>query len=79
MFFFEKKNQKAFAHGVRLPEGLSQTSKSFLLLFFKKEDSSFLPRLGREITHLCLIRRRDTVFISDIISPGDFARGEWTG
>jgi hypothetical protein len=31
-FFFEKKKQKTFAHGPRVP-----TDKSFLVLFFKKE------------------------------------------
>jgi hypothetical protein len=38
-FFFEKKNQKTFALGMR-PERVrraNQQSKSFLVLFFKKE------------------------------------------
>jgi hypothetical protein len=38
MFFFEKKNQKTFAPWAEpVRKGRSQTSKSFLLLFFKKE------------------------------------------
>jgi hypothetical protein len=36
-FFFKKKNQKTFDPWRTPPERLSQTSKSFLLLFFKKE------------------------------------------
>jgi hypothetical protein len=44
MFFFEKKNQKTFATlGVGVGDSRVPKSKSFLLLFFKKEDS-FLPR-----------------------------------
>jgi hypothetical protein len=40
MFFFEKKNQKTFIHWrVRRP-AYTPTDKSFLLLFFKKEDPS---------------------------------------
>jgi hypothetical protein len=40
-FFFEKKNQKTFESGAEpFQRGQSQTAKSFLLLFFKKEDSS---------------------------------------
>jgi hypothetical protein len=51
MFFFEKKNQKTFVPwlssrgkkpGVRWQE---RESKSFLLLFFKKEDLSSFPLL----------------------------------
>jgi hypothetical protein len=41
MFFFEKKNQKTF---VRCRGPMTKTrlkNKSFLLLFFKKEDLSF--------------------------------------
>jgi len=37
MFFFEKKNQKTFDPLLRRVFGTEQTSKSFLLLFFKKE------------------------------------------
>jgi len=37
MFFFEKKNQKTFVLWRTLPERRVPTSKSFLLLFFKKE------------------------------------------
>jgi hypothetical protein len=38
MFFFEKKNQKTFAlRAEPVRKGRSQTEKSFLLLFFKKE------------------------------------------
>jgi len=40
MFFFEKKNQKTFATSHTLPENPRQPNKSFLLLFFKKEDLS---------------------------------------
>jgi len=42
MFFFEKKNQKTFIPLRPLPASLVPTVKSFLLLFFKKED---LPSL----------------------------------
>jgi hypothetical protein len=35
-FFFEKKNQKTFTNGPRVP-----IDKSFLLLFFKKEPLSY--------------------------------------
>jgi hypothetical protein len=38
-FFFEKKNQKTFAYWARAC-GQSEGSKSFLPLFFKKEDLS---------------------------------------
>jgi len=45
MFFFEKKNQKTCTHLRTLPACLAPSAKSFLLLFFKKEDlSSFLAR-----------------------------------
>jgi peptidoglycan/xylan/chitin deacetylase (PgdA/CDA1 family) len=37
-FFFEKKNQKTFTHWRTLPERRAPRVKSFLLLFFKKED-----------------------------------------
>jgi hypothetical protein len=40
-FFFEKKNQKTFFPLRTLPASLGQDSKSFLLLFFKKEVLSF--------------------------------------
>jgi len=37
-FFFEKKNQKTFAYRVTLvPRSVPKKTKSFLLLFFKKE------------------------------------------
>jgi hypothetical protein len=36
-FFFEKKNQKTFAPGVRGGAPRTETDKSFLVLFFKKE------------------------------------------
>jgi hypothetical protein len=42
MFFFEKKNQKTFATGVRCRLGSRQQGKNFLLLFFKKEALLFL-------------------------------------
>jgi hypothetical protein len=43
MFFFEKKNQKTFANGARAGRlRRDSTSKSLLLLFFRKEESSFL-------------------------------------
>jgi hypothetical protein len=44
MFFFEKKNQKTFACAVAVLSGEPRDSadKSFLLLFLKKEESSFL-------------------------------------
>jgi hypothetical protein len=37
MSFFEKKNQKPFTSGARIPTGADSRCKSFLLLFFKKE------------------------------------------
>jgi hypothetical protein len=45
-FFFEKKNQKTFiCYGQHFVEGFERTlramSKSFLLLFFKKEELPF--------------------------------------
>jgi hypothetical protein len=41
VFFFEKKNQKTFTHsGARWPTVSGAIGKSFLLLFFKKEDFS---------------------------------------
>jgi hypothetical protein len=41
-FFFEKKNQKTFTHKApRLRRVVCQVTKSFLLLFFKKEVLSF--------------------------------------
>jgi hypothetical protein len=41
MFFFEKKNQKTFIPLRALPARRAPTVKSFLLLFFKKEDLAF--------------------------------------
>jgi len=41
-FFFEKKNQKTFIPVRTLPARRPPTVKSFLLLFFKKEDLTFL-------------------------------------
>jgi hypothetical protein len=41
-FFFEKKNQKTFIPLRTLPARRAPTVKSFLLLFFKKEDLPFL-------------------------------------
>jgi hypothetical protein len=38
MFFFEKKNQKTFAYLARASQQSHPGNKSFLLLFFKKED-----------------------------------------
>jgi hypothetical protein len=41
MFFFEKKNQKTCAYfGTRVAGVSGPSAKSFLLLFFKKEDLS---------------------------------------
>jgi len=45
MFFFEKKNRKAFVPVPALPASLAPTVKSFLLLFFKKEDLSLVSKL----------------------------------
>jgi len=42
MFFFEKKNQKTFIPLRTLPATHVPKVKSFLLLFFKKEDLAFL-------------------------------------
>jgi hypothetical protein len=44
MFFFEKKNQKTFSYGVRCRGVRDSTVKSFLLLFFKKEDFPYFFR-----------------------------------
>jgi hypothetical protein len=45
-FFFEKKNQKTFTSlGPLYQERPKPTCKSFLLLFFKKEDLSFAAQL----------------------------------
>jgi len=41
MFFFEKKNQKTFIPLRTLPATPAPIAKSFLLLFFKKEDLAF--------------------------------------
>jgi len=41
MFFFEKKNQKTFFSLRTLPARYTPSGKSFLLLFFKKEDLAF--------------------------------------
>jgi len=47
-FFFEKKKQKTFAHAPSPPDAEvlqlapNQTSRSFLVLFFKKEHLLFL-------------------------------------
>jgi hypothetical protein len=48
-FFFEKKKQKTFANwGPWQARANARRTKSFLLLFFKKEAlSSFLPFLPR--------------------------------
>jgi len=40
LFFFKKKNQKTFVPLRVLPARPRQPGKSFLLLFFKKEDPS---------------------------------------
>jgi hypothetical protein len=45
VFFFEKKNQKTFVHGVGghwRKSMLEASDKSFLLLFFKKEGLPFV-------------------------------------
>jgi hypothetical protein len=41
VFFFEKKNQETFVRLRVLPANRAPCVKSFLLLFFKKEDLSF--------------------------------------
>jgi hypothetical protein len=41
MFFFEKKNQKTFAHGRTPPERLSSNIQKFFASFYQKR-SSFL-------------------------------------
>jgi hypothetical protein len=43
MFFFEKKNQKTFTPLRALPARHAPKGKSFLLLFFKKEDLPSRP------------------------------------
>jgi hypothetical protein len=50
-FFFEKKNQKTFMSAVADLTGKVRDSavKSFLLLFFKKEESSPYPFQGPKI------------------------------
>jgi hypothetical protein len=45
MFFFEKKNQKTSIPLRPLPVSRVPKVKSFLLLFFKKEDLSLLPTI----------------------------------
>jgi hypothetical protein len=40
-FFFEKKKQKTFVSLVRAVQRYARGNKSFLVLFFKKEHSSF--------------------------------------
>ena len=55
-FFFEKKNQKNFCFLVyAMRRGPRQPDKSFLLLFFKKEDLSSLgfPRPSATAGHTC--------------------------
>jgi len=48
MFFFEKKNQKTFDRCRGVFPSTYLKNKSFLLLFFKKEDLSFTnPRKSR--------------------------------
>jgi hypothetical protein len=48
MFFFEKKNQKTFTLLRALPARRAPLGKSFLFLFFKKEDLPLLLlRFGR--------------------------------
>jgi hypothetical protein len=42
VFFFEKKNQKTFTYCGRFRGVRDSTGKSFLLLFFKKEDPPLL-------------------------------------
>ncbi len=43
-FFFEKKSQKTFAHGVYTAgQRVRRENKSFLVLFFKKELLPFFP------------------------------------
>jgi hypothetical protein len=44
MFFFEKKNQKTFVRGRARRRQRVPRDKSFLLLFFKKEDLPFFIR-----------------------------------
>jgi hypothetical protein len=51
VFFFEKKNQKTFVPVRTLPASFAAIIKSFLLLFFKKEDSFLLRRLQRRLHH----------------------------
>jgi hypothetical protein len=68
MFFFEKKNQKTFAHlGTPVdnehPQGRCEQSKSFLLLFLEKEGlSSFGPILLGYAALLALCARGGTMF-----------------
>jgi len=42
MFFFEKKNQKTFSHGVRCRRVRDRSSKVFWFFFSKKNTSSYL-------------------------------------
>jgi hypothetical protein len=55
MFFFEKKNQKTFVPLRTLPARCAPSLKSFLLLFFKKED---LPYAAASIRTVSPPRRR---------------------
>jgi len=47
MFFFEKKNQKTFATGVRCRLGSRQQGESFLVLF--KKEALLFPLVAKEI------------------------------
>jgi hypothetical protein len=47
VFFFEKKNQKTFVSLRALPASPAPPTKSFLLLFFKKEDLPSYPPAAR--------------------------------
>jgi hypothetical protein len=54
VFFFEKKNQKTFTNcgqprASRLSSVLDATDKSLLLLFFRKEDSSFFAAYAANV------------------------------
>jgi len=56
-FFFEKKNQKTFAHWHTMPDKLSPIIKRFLLLFFKKEVLASLHFLATRLTTSKSFRR----------------------
>jgi hypothetical protein len=71
-FFFEKKNQKTFGPETgALSTPVAQIGKSFLLLFFKKEDLAFFMRLAAScLASLCLYLLAFTLVLDRPLSLG---------